>query len=214
MIPSEDPRDIRMAELLAEALSQLRAGQPVDTASFQARYADLANELPALMGAMIDLDDAAGSWKGVPSPEETRAYTIGLAGAADRQATVGGPSFTRPDHALPQPPAKRLFSPDQTVPEMIGRYQILERIGAGGMGRVYKAYDPQLQRLVALKLPRLEGPEEYQTISRQRFLREARAAALIRHARVCPIHDVGEHQGMLYVVMAYVEGQFRCHRPG
>ena len=89
---------------------------------------------------------------------------------------------------------------DRTRPAVIGRYEILEQLGQGGMGSVYKARDPQLDRFVALKVPYFEGPPDKQAVARLRFLREARAAARIRHPHVCPIHDVGEQDGVPYVV--------------
>src|SRR5262249_55913310 len=97
-------------------------------------------------------------------------------------------------------------------PEQIGRYHILCRLGAGGMGTVYQAYDPQLRRTVALKVPRLGGPSRPPGLLRERFLREARAAAAVRHPHVCPIYDVGEHEDTPYVVMAHVPGQSLAER--
>jgi hypothetical protein len=79
------------------------------------------------------------------------------------------------------------------------------------MGRVYRAHDPELDRVVAVKVPRCDGaPVVRAQVSR--FLREARAAARVRHAHVCPIHDVGVYQGQPYVVMAFVEGQSLAQR--
>ncbi len=98
-------------------------------------------------------------------------------------------------------------SPATALPEKIGRYAILARIGAGGMGTVYKAHDPHLNRTVALKLPRIDTTPEDRAKRVERFQREARSAAQIWHPHVCPIYDVGEHDGQPYVVMAYVEGQ-------
>ena len=89
----------------------------------------------------------------------------------------------------------------------IGRYTILHALGSGGMGVVYKGHDPQLQRTVAIKIPRFDAGKQESQVARLRFLREARAAAAIRHPHVCPIHDVGEQDGVPYVVMAFVEGQ-------
>ncbi|OAI46313.1 hypothetical protein AYO44_11470 [Planctomycetaceae bacterium SCGC AG-212-F19] len=94
-----------------------------------------------------------------------------------------------------------------TMPPALGRYRLLEPLGAGGMGTVYKAHDPELNRLVAIKVPRFNGAQEAQDRARQRFLREARAAATIRHPHVCPIYDVGADGGIPYVVMAFIEGQ-------
>jgi serine/threonine protein kinase len=96
--------------------------------------------------------------------------------------------------------------------ESIGRYVILQPLGGGGMGVVYKAHDPNLQRTVAIKVPRFDEPHHASPVARLRFLREARAAAAIRHPHVCPIHDVGEHDGVPYVVMAFVEGQSLAER--
>jgi WD40 repeat protein/tRNA A-37 threonylcarbamoyl transferase component Bud32 len=91
-------------------------------------------------------------------------------------------------------------------PARLGRYRILRTLGAGGMGDVYLAEDPELGRSVAVKVPRFGGSKEAQAIARQRFTREARAAAAVRHACVCPIYDVGDHDGTPYVVMAFIDG--------
>jgi tetratricopeptide (TPR) repeat protein/serine/threonine protein kinase len=86
-----------------------------------------------------------------------------------------------------------------------GRYKILRRLGRGGMGSVYLAYDDLLDRPIALKIPHFElgsGPEVV-----GRFLREARAAARFHHPNFCPIHDIGEIEGTHFLAMAYIEGQ-------
>src|SRR5262245_50328332 len=85
-----------------------------------------------------------------------------------------------------------------------GRYRLGECLGRGGMGVVFKAHDAQLDRTVALKIPFLadEGPE-----LRQRFAREARAAATLQHANICPVFDVGEFRGTPYLTMAFIEGR-------
>ena len=90
------------------------------------------------------------------------------------------------------------------IPRDFGRYQILRQLGAGGMGTVYLAEDTEQDRQVALKTPSLAGPDEQQIA--KRFLREARSAATIHHANVCPIFDIGEFEGRQYLTMAYVEG--------
>jgi serine/threonine protein kinase len=95
------------------------------------------------------------------------------------------------------------------VPERLGRYRIQRQLGRGAMGTVYLAHDSQLDRQVALKVPHFtlaDGPEV-----RQRFLREARAAATIEHPNVCPVYDVGEINGTLYLTMAYLQGQSLAH---
>src|SRR5262249_29241004 len=82
----------------------------------------------------------------------------------------------------------------------------------GGMGTVYRAEDPQLSRVVALKVPRIEGPQHFREVAGKRFLREARAAAGVRHPHVCSIHDVGEHESVPFVVMDYVAGRSLADR--
>jgi len=89
--------------------------------------------------------------------------------------------------------------------QQLGHYRILEKIGAGGMGEVYRAHDEQLDRDVALKvLPAHTLTDE---IARARLLREARAAAALNHPHICTIHEVGEAGGQAYIAMELVEGQ-------
>jgi hypothetical protein len=100
------------------------------------------------------------------------------------------------------------------IPQLtqVGRYRLLERVGAGGMGEVYRGYDPQLERDVAVKLPYFYGPPEERAKHVQRFQREARAAAQIHHPHVCPVYDVGEHDGQPFVVMAFLPGPSLAQR--
>ena len=88
----------------------------------------------------------------------------------------------------------------------VGRYLVVSRIGAGAMGVVYAAYDPDLDRRVALKLLQPRGTE-FDTRGHQRLLREAQAMAKLSHPNVLAVHDVGEHDGRVFVAMEYVEGQ-------
>ncbi len=81
------------------------------------------------------------------------------------------------------------------------RYRVERRLGAGGMGTVYKAFDPTLGRYVALKF--LHRNDDRQT---ERFLREARAQARIAHPNVCPVHEVGEVEGRPFIAMQYIDG--------
>jgi DNA helicase-2/ATP-dependent DNA helicase PcrA len=87
----------------------------------------------------------------------------------------------------------------------IAHYRIMEPLGAGGMGAVYKAYDAKLRRVVALKLL----PPEYilQEESRRRFLQEARAASALNHPHILTVYEFGEADGKPYMAMEYVEGE-------
>jgi len=89
--------------------------------------------------------------------------------------------------------------------ETIAHYRIIEPIGAGGMGAVFKAYDKKLHRLVALKL--LKPEFILQQDRRRRFLQEARAASALSHPHILTIYEVGEENGKPYIAMEYVEGQ-------
>ncbi|UCE02624.1 MAG: tetratricopeptide repeat protein [Candidatus Latescibacterota bacterium] len=89
-------------------------------------------------------------------------------------------------------------------PKRIGRFRILERLGAGGMGVVYKAHDPTLDRIVALKvlLPdQLERP-----VSRERLMREARAAAALNHPHIATIYEVGVSDDIDWIAMEHIDG--------
>jgi len=88
--------------------------------------------------------------------------------------------------------------------QKIGKYRILERIGRGGMGSVYKAHDPILDRLVALKVVSAES--DHTDELRARFFREAQACAKLSHPNVVTIHDLGEADGNLFIVMELLEG--------
>jgi serine/threonine protein kinase len=91
------------------------------------------------------------------------------------------------------------------VPVNFGRYRLVRTLGEGGMGRVFLAHDAQLDRHVALKVPRFESNCSSSML--QRFIREARSAALLRHPNICPIFDVGEVDGIQFLTMAYIDGQ-------
>ena len=89
--------------------------------------------------------------------------------------------------------------------QTVSHYRILEKLGEGGMGVVYKAEDLKLTRIIALKfLPHGLGANEPE---RARFLQEARAAAILNHPNICTVYDILEHDGQLFIVMEYVEGK-------
>lgn len=89
--------------------------------------------------------------------------------------------------------------------QTVSHYKILEKLGEGGMGIVYKAEDLKLTRTVALKfLP--HGLDAHEP-ERARFLQEARAAAILIHPNICTVYDILEHDGQLFIVMEYVEGK-------
>ena len=92
--------------------------------------------------------------------------------------------------------------------DTLGRYVVLERLGMGGMGVVYAAYDPELDRKIALKLlpPPLPG-RRHSARAQARLQREARALARLSHPNVVALHDVGTHDGQLWIAMEFVAGE-------
>ena len=101
-----------------------------------------------------------------------------------------------------QPPLAQSLPP---LPRAFGRYELRALLGRGGMGTVYLAHDPQLDRLVALKIPRPVGDNEGEW--RRRFQAEARTAATLQHPNICPVFEVGEVDAHPYLTMAYIEGE-------
>jgi hypothetical protein len=180
-LPSDQAqrRAVLIALVQVDFERRFKAGQAPRVQEYLERYPELAADPQAVL--------ALGGTQATLDPCPTVEESLSKGEKPDRAATWSA----RPASDLP--------------PRQIGRYVLLERIGAGGMGSVYKARDPSLERVVALKLPHFERSDNRE--AEQRFLREARAAALIRHPRVCPIYDVGEDGGTSYIVMAYLEGQ-------
>ena len=95
---------------------------------------------------------------------------------------------------------------DPLVGRTFGQYQILARVGGGGMGVVYTARDTRLTRIVALKF--LPSQWSHDAAAKERFVREAQAASATNHPNICTIHDIETaDDGQLFIVMAYYEGQ-------
>jgi eukaryotic-like serine/threonine-protein kinase len=95
------------------------------------------------------------------------------------------------------------------IPQTIGRYEVQGAIGFGAMGAVYKAFDPRIKRLLAIKTIRLDIPRqspEYKTFI-ERFYHEARISGTLSHPHIVTLFDIGEERGVPYLAMEYVEGE-------
>jgi serine/threonine protein kinase len=183
-LPELGTLDTIPAELIvAEYEERCRCGELVELDEYMARFPSHAETLRELLG---------------PSRADTSAFV-----ESDDTSRVSAPQ--RPLTAMgPQPVAPI------RLPEQFGRYRIIKSLGQGGMGTVYLAYDSQLDRRVALKVPHITpgfGTGDATGQDLDRFYREVRAAATLNHPNLCPVYDQGQIDGVYYVTMAYLKGR-------
>jgi tRNA A-37 threonylcarbamoyl transferase component Bud32/HEAT repeat protein len=178
--------DLRRALLLIEWELLAKSGRPPVIEDYLRRFPQDADAIHSLFAALAPTASL------VPNSLETQAEPVNPGDTTRPQMT---PKTPGPIETTPCPP----------VENRLGRFELLEILGEGAFGTVYRAYDPQLDREVAIKLPRADVLQTAE--DRQRFLREARAAAGINHPNICPVHEVGEADGRDYIVMSYIDGK-------
>src|SRR5436309_8562245 len=167
--------EARLDEIIADYLEAVQAGRAPDRDSILAQYPDLADELEAFFADHDKLSRLADPLRAIA------------------QAAQAGLEI--------RPPAR---GTEQPGPREFGSYELLEELGYGGMGTVYRARQKALNRIVALKRI-ITGPWATQA-ELQRFRLEAEAAALLDHPNIVPIYEVGEYQGHRYFTMKLMEG--------
>jgi predicted Ser/Thr protein kinase len=160
--------------ILEEVVARRRAGEGIDPARFAQRFPRQAAEL-ALADATRPKEPPSRLPDAKPSP--------------------------RADQCAPQAAAASA-GPD--LPEHFGHFRVMRKLGEGGMGSVYLAVDTNLDRPVALKVPRFDPEDGPEVLAR--FRREARTASRINHPNICPVYEAGEIDGVHYAAMAYIEG--------
>ncbi|MCI0465161.1 MAG: serine/threonine protein kinase [Gemmataceae bacterium] len=177
-IAADGVRDQKLAQLLEELTNQLRQGQRPRFEVFCQNHPDLAQELRELWAA-VEIAEEFGKAAGAP------------------QATVDAPP----------PAAETLAAPSTTVdlPRVFGDYELLEMLGEGGMGVVYKARQRSLDRLVAVKM--LLRGKWASVADLGRFRAEAEAAARLEHPHIVAVYQVGESDGQAFFSMQYIEGR-------
>jgi tetratricopeptide (TPR) repeat protein len=171
----------------------------MDVESLKRSQPEQQAALPETAGARQP-DDRAGdpeSISQVLEEELLRARARMSEGESEPTRVVGPP----PPLPFESPPAQPL--PRGTS---VGRYLVLERLGAGGMGEVYSAFDPQLNRRVAIKLLLPGGEGLDRSEARLRLMREAQSMARLSHPHVLPVYDIGEHGDQVFIALELVEG--------
>jgi len=178
--------DDKLDALIAEFLEASEQGSEIDRAAILHQHPELAGELEEFF-ANHDVMRSAGI-----------SETVSLDEGADSAPAV---ELNREAPTLSDSSVTTRFS----THEQFGEYELLEEIARGGMGIVFKARQKRLDRIVALKMI-LSGPmAEAADVSR--FYREAEAAARLQHSGIVPIHEVGQHAGIHYYTMNFIEGQ-------
>lgn len=177
-------------KVLLECLTRLENEEATDIRSLQDDFPEYATEIGEYFEAVDLVQQLAGP---------TRLESLGIDASIETSRLDLGAMETQPASA-----SSSTFS-EEDLPHDFGRYRITSILGHGAMGTVFRALDSRLDREVAIKIPRHE--QNIGCDLRIRFEREARAVAALKHRNICPVHDIGEIDGLHYIAFSYIEGQ-------
>src|SRR5262245_58529 len=206
-VPASEQEE-RLDEVIAGYVRAVEAGPAPDQGALLARQPDLAAELAAYFADRDRMERWARPLRALlPATRLSRRLCCPHCHspvkrddlASTRLIVCGscGSSFQ-----LEEPPV--LADRPHGCPRKLGRFELLAKVGVGAFGTVYKARDPELDRIVAIKIPRLGGLASAEDLDR--FLREARSVARLRHPGIVPVHEVGQQDGLPYLVSDFVQG--------
>ncbi|MFV0442786.1 MAG: serine/threonine-protein kinase [Planctomycetaceae bacterium] len=181
-------QDTRLAELLDRLVRRAATGQAVDIEAVAGEHPDIAQELRSLWATM----------------QFTSGFLTLSALKSGTRLAKSSPADANDGGAVHQNPVAA------GLPRRFGDYELIEELGRGGMGVVYRARQPALNRIVALKLI-LRG-ELASAEDRDRFRAEATSAAQLTHPNVVPVYEVGEAEGQPFFSMQFVEGETLAQR--
>jgi serine/threonine protein kinase/formylglycine-generating enzyme required for sulfatase activity len=181
--------------LLAEWEARRHKGETPRFGDFSRRFPQQAPALQQLLqqaesGESVARGEVSASVSHRETPRPSRVSTASMSPAnmSPNAASVPSMNTTR-----------------RELSGRFGKYEIRRRLGKGGMGEVYLAYDPKADREVAVKIPQFADEESVDVI--QRFYREVRVAATIQHPNICPIWEVDEVNGVPYLAMPFIQGE-------
>lgn len=200
----EPVRSALLRELvLLDVEYRQKQGQTPHVEDYLAQFPEATSLLRTLWQS-LELEAKAGMANAfVMSPQSMPAETPG-------QPVDGSAAATSPWGPAPADGTQRSRSDPESLPQFLGRFQIRSRLGSGGFGTVYRAYDPLLDREVALKIPH---SQQLRTDSdRSRVLREAKAAGQLRHPNIVPVYEAGEAGELFFIASAYIAGQTLAER--
>jgi Protein kinase domain len=179
----------RVVAALRDYFERIDRGEVIDRDKFISWHAQIADELRSFIAAEIAVREIASGGR----RHEASQISTGSFGRQNQETLV------------PRDGAQHAgASCGRAISGQFGRYEIVSVLGEGAMGTVYLAEDTQLGRQVALKTPSFKDDSSQDSL--ERFYREARTAATLRHPNICPVHDVGEIGNTHYISMAYIEG--------